>query len=109
MPHHPSAMPRESHLHRQSMDPVVAAAPIVAEPAKEESVEGSQQQEEDPMTSDDEENELIEANKKGDEEVPKAKISRSAKAEKKAKGGKGVQASASSTNIVKSSITKQSS
>ena len=95
--------------YMQMKSTVVAAGQVGAEPPREENAEGSQQQEEDPMTSDDEENELIDANKKGDEVMPKAKISRSAKAARKVKAGKGVVTTASSTTTVKSTIVKQSS
>ena len=59
------------------------------------------------MTSDDELNELLDANKKGDEVVPKAKISKSVKAARRAKAGKNAPTSASSTSTVKGTIVKQ--
>ena len=97
--------------YMQWISRAVPAAQADAGPPKEGAAEDLKQVsarqvgEEDPMTSDDEENELIEANKGADEVVEKARIRRSAKVAKKAKG-KGVVASTSTTAVVKPTIGK---
>ena len=74
---------------------VLPAAPSNAEPNPAGTAGGDPKQQEptamdadDPFTSDDEENEMLESNKKGDEVLERAKIKRSAKAERTAKKAK---------------------
>ena len=104
-----------SHMRLcQAKSFAVVAAPTTAQPKTGENAgEGSEigkemEAEEDPLTSDDEENELQSANAKEGEAPEKVKITKTAKAAKKAKPGKSAGASSAATQVVKTTIGKQS-